>query len=276
MDTFDALMNAARCPEPYEPGEELWNDPHISKGMLQAHLSPDTDAASYQPEKIRAICAYLTREMGLKKGERAVDLGCGPGLYCSLLAREGLRMVGIDRSENSIRYAKEHDKDTAYFVADYLEPFGMDQFDAALMVSQDYGVLCPDNRKKLLGNIRKALRPAGRFAFDVCSRAAFQKRRKEADVKWYAADAGFWRPHKHFVLEKTIFYPDISALCDLVVVADPLGIKAYRIYQTFFTPESICAELEENGFHTEAVLSNLYGEQYEADSQMIGIICRKA
>ncbi len=275
MFTFDDFMNAVSLPQPYEPGAELWNDPHISKMMLEAHLSQDTDAASYRPEKIQAICAFLIRALGLKDGNSIADLGCGPGLYCSQLAQKGFHMTGVDRSENSIRYAKNHDGNSNYILASYLNPFGVNQFEAALMVSQDYGVLSPQNRKILLGNIHNALKPNGYFAFDVCSLAAFENRKDTAASKWYASDSGFWRPHRHFVLKDTIFYPDILALCDFAAVLDSEGIEAYHIYQSFFSPDSIRAELEENGFRVEAILSNLYGEPYSADSLEIGVICRK-
>lgn len=276
MFTVDDLIHAVRSPEPYEPGAELWNDPHISQMMLKAHLSQDSDAASYRQEKIQAILEYLIQATGLKEGCSIADLGCGPGLYCSRLAQKGFVMSGIDRSENSIRHAKEHDRATNYSCASYLDPFGADRFDAALMVSQDYGVLSPQNRKLLLGNICKALKPNGWFAFDVCSMAAFQNRSDTAASNWYASDSGFFRPHRHVVLEKTILYPDIPALCDLITVVDSGGMEAYRIYQTFFSPDSIRAELEENGFRVEEIRSNLYGEEYSAASLETGVLCRKA
>lgn len=276
MFTLEDLNNADHCPVPYEPGDELWNDPYISKKMLEAHLSPDSDAASYKPEKIRAICNYLIRAMKLGNGDSIVDLGCGPGLYCSSLANQGFRVTGIDRSENSIRYARDHTSaGENYCLADYLSPFGTGCFDAALMISQDYGVLSPDQRRTLLKNIREALKPNSHFAFDVSSLSAYRRRMEGTVSKWYSAGSGFWRPHRHFVLEKTLFYQDISALCDLFIVFDS-GVKSYHIYQTFFTPETIRAELEENGFHVESILSNLYGDPYDADSPEIGIICSKA
>ena len=132
-----------------------------------------------------------------------------------------------------------------------------------------------ENRKKLLGNISDALKPNGYFAFDVSSMAAFQNRIDGAASKWYASDPGFWRPHKHFVLEQTIIYKNIPILCDFVAVFDSGGVKAYHIYQSYFSPESIHSEFEENGFHIVTVLSNLYGEKYSTDSLEIGVICRK-
>lgn len=275
MLTLDDFIKADQCPAPYEPGEELWNDPHISQKMLEAHLASDTDAASYRPEKIGAICDYLLRTLKLQKGDPVADLGCGPGLYCARLAQKGLRLTGIDRSENSIRYAREQDRVSEYRVASYLEPFGVNRFAAALMVSQDYGVLSPENRKTLLGNIRSALKPDGVFAFDVCGMAAWEARRNAAVSRWYASGGGFWRPGKHFVLEKTFFYEEILALCDYFAVLDADGMKAYRICQTFFSPETIRAELKENGFRVETIHSNLYGDAYRAGSPEMGIVCRK-
>jgi SAM-dependent methyltransferase len=243
--------------------------------MLESHLSTDTEAASYKPEKIQAICSYLVQAMKLGFGDSIVDLGCGPGLYSSRLAEKGFQVTGLDRSENSIRYAEDNKKaGEKYAVADYLNSFGTACYDAALLIYQDYGVLSPDQRRTLLGNIREALKPDGYFAFDVSSMFAYQKRMGGMASNWYSSDEGFWRPHPHFILEKTLFYPDISALCDLYIVLDS-EIKTYRIYQTFFSPETITSELEMNGFRVEAILSNLCGDSYDPASQEMGIICRK-
>ncbi len=270
------LAEACHLPSPYEPGEELWNDPYISKKMLEAHLSPETDAASYRPQKIQAICAYLPQALHLKPKDTVVDLGCGPGLYSSDLARQGLKVTGIDLSENSIRYAKEHqpEPDMQYFRGSYLNFFGNEQFNAALLIYEDYGVLSPDNRIILLKNIHDALMPDGHFAFDICSLAALEIRKKTSKPNWYIADSGFWRPHRHIVLEKTFFYEDIPATCDFYAVLDS-KLSIYRVYQTFFTPETITQELEENGFRVERILSDLTGRPYQPDSPTLGVICEK-
>ena len=274
---LDDLFIAAGRPDLYVPGGELWNDPHIAKGMLQAHLAPDTDAASYRPEKMEAICGFLPRALGLKPGDSAVDLGCGPGLYCARLAALGYSMTGIDRSENSIRYAQAHESDLEeYRLASYLEPFGEARYDAALMIWHDYGVLSPENRRLLLQNIRCALKPGGRFAFDVPTMAAYRQRMEESTPKWYASDGGFWRPGRHFVLQETFFYPEQSALCDLYIVLDEDGTQVYRNWQTFFTPETIQRELEDVGFRVEQTLSSLQGGDYDTASSEMGVICQKA
>lgn len=276
MLNIQDLLNLADKPFPYEPGAELWNDDYIAKSMLTAHLSPDTDAASYRPQKIDAICDYLAQEFALSPDASIVDLGCGPGLYANRFAAAGFRVMGVDRSHSSITYAQEQPSHNgARFVeASYLEPFGSAEFDAALMVSEDYGVLSPQNRVRLLANIHTALKPKGQLALDVSSLAAYAHRKNSAAANWSATQAGFWRGHPHAVLEKTFFYDEIPSVCDFFAVLDT-EVTVYRIYQTFFTPESLTAELARGGFEVKAVLSSLWGEPYSPDAHTLAVLCEK-
>ena len=90
MISIKSILPEMNRPLPYQGGADLWRDPHIAGEMMKAHLSPDTDAASYKPDRIRAICDSLPARMGLMSGARVVDLGCGPGLYCHRLAEQGI------------------------------------------------------------------------------------------------------------------------------------------------------------------------------------------
>src|SRR5512133_2053773 len=85
---------------------QLWNDPWISKRMLEAHLDPEGDAASRKPRFIDESAAFIAKRFGLGEGRSVVDFGCGPGLYAMRLARTGARVTGIDLSENSLSYAR--------------------------------------------------------------------------------------------------------------------------------------------------------------------------
>ena len=277
MLSVTGLLKELECPMPFAPGAELWNDPHISRQMLKAHLSPDTDAASYKPDTIASICRHLPQAMGLKEGAAIVDLGCGPGLYAKELTGRGFSVTGIDRSENSIRHARELNAGRrAVFVnASYLEPFGEHCFDAATMISKDFGVLPPECRRTLLGNIRTALRPGGYFALDVHSLYDYAQRQKNDAPCWEASSSGFWRPHPYVTLSKTFFYSELSVLCTLHAVMDE-EIAVYRIWQTYYTPESITEELRQNGFAVRAVWGNLKGEALTESSPVIGVLCQKA
>jgi hypothetical protein len=63
-------------PSLFAPGEaQFWTDPHIARQMLAAHLNPNSDAASRRPETIERSVAWIVQTLGLKPGDRALDLG---------------------------------------------------------------------------------------------------------------------------------------------------------------------------------------------------------
>ena len=106
-DVLSLLADWQARPAPFAPGEEhFWDDPHISAQMLAAHLDPDTDAASRRPETIEHTVDWIVATLELAPGMRVLDLGCGPGLYATRLARYGLRVTGVDCSRRSIGYAQ--------------------------------------------------------------------------------------------------------------------------------------------------------------------------
>ena len=267
-------------PAPYEPGEPMfWTDPHIASQMLAAHLDPNTDAASYRPERIDAVCRFLQRRLSLRQGDCVADLGCGPGLYDARLAEMGCRVTGIDFSRSSVEYARRQaegtDNPPDYRLGNYLEWNETGRYRAVLMISEDYGVLAPGDRNRLLANVCGALQDGGYFALDVASLAAFDRRTRCAAMSWQALDHGFWRPHPHLVLEENILYPGIPAACSRYVVIDG-RVTDYRIYLTYFSPESITGEMEDGGFAVEEVYSGIDGQPWREDSPQIGVICRKA
>ncbi len=277
MFEIAALLDQIKKPSLYQPGAPLWTHPHIAKQMLREHLSPNTDAASYRPSTIEAICDRLPVRMGLEKGMRIIDLGCGPGLYCQQFAQRGYRMTGIDQSESSIQYAKElcASMPVEFLCDSYLNPLPVREMNSAIMISQDYGVLSPGQRKVLLQNVRSVLKPGGMFAFDVASIAAFYTVRETAQQTWDASEKGFWRPHPYLVLENTFLYSEQPCSCNLYAVIDE-ECTVYRIWQTYFSPESIQKELQENGFTLLEAKANLSGDDWTDQSLTIGIICKSA
>jgi predicted TPR repeat methyltransferase len=59
---------------------------------------------NYWTQRMSAVAALASKHAPLG---RALDVGCGPGLLCRLLAGAGFEVNGVDISENMIRKAKE-------------------------------------------------------------------------------------------------------------------------------------------------------------------------
>lgn len=272
MDLYAALQK----PKPFERKASIWTDERIAPHMLEAHLDTETDLASYAPERIDQTVSFLYEQFHLSDGSALVDLGCGPGLYAERFARKGVSVTGVDISESSIEYAVAHakreDLDIAYRLQSYCEPFGEDCFDAAMLVWEDFGVLSPDERRAVLGNVWAALRAKGRFALDVAS----GKRLAELDVRptWEAFESGFFRPYPHVVLSRTWVFPETHSYCETSVVVDD-DVAVYHNHLTTFTREQIEQELTDAGFAVEYAGGDLRGAPLTGESDQIGVVAVK-
>lgn len=271
------LKGLGTRPKVFEAGEPLfWDDPHISSEMLRAHLDPKVDAASRRPETIDTTVAWLVDHLGLEPGDSVLDLGCGPGLYCTRLHQRRLRVTGMDYSHRSLDYARaaaaQSGRDIGYVYQNYLTLDLFEQFDAIFLIYCDFAVLAPSDRDDLLGRVRRALKPGGRFAFDVFTPA---NRPATETSSWVARERGFWRPDPYLCLENTFYYPEEQVFLDqYVVVGEDLSVKVYRNWDQVYTPEAIMPVLEAQGFRDAEFWGDLAGAPYNPDAPCLGIICR--
>ena len=101
------LCSITKRPILYEKGNAMmWDDEHISQFLLETHLSQESDLASRKMPAITKTVNWILQQTG-KEHADILDLGCGPGLYCEILAENGHRVTGVDISKRSIEYAKE-------------------------------------------------------------------------------------------------------------------------------------------------------------------------
>jgi len=242
--------------------------------MLAFHLDPDSDAASRRPQVIQRSVDWIVQTLGLEAGDCLLDLGCGPGLYAARLARLGLRVTGVDFSQNSIDYAvqtaRQDGLEIEYRCQDYLQLADESRFKAALLIYGDFCPLSPDQRARLLANVRRALQPGGHFVLDVSTPCL--RRRAGLKKSWAAAPGGFWKPGPHLVLEQGFAYEGDIFLDQYVVLEESGKISVYRNWFQDFTPETIRAELEASGFAVESLWADLTGAPSHPDSEWIGVV----
>lgn len=155
---LELLLKTGSKPDLYaEQVEAFWDEPYISQQMLHAHLNTELDAASYNHMKIDQIVEWLVGHLGLKEGAKILDLGCGPGLYCTRFAGHGLEVTGMDYSKNSINhgedYAIRNGLNIQYIYQDYLTMDYSCEFDAIFLIYCDLGALSDSKRDHLLQKI---------------------------------------------------------------------------------------------------------------------------
>ena len=80
MELFDAMGRIVTKPRPFEyyTSPQLWNDSHISKGMLDAHLDQGHDSASYREKFIDKGVDWMASRFDIAEETRICDFGCGP------------------------------------------------------------------------------------------------------------------------------------------------------------------------------------------------------
>jgi SAM-dependent methyltransferase len=115
---------------------------------------------------------FILESTGAVVGSSFIDVGCGPGRHSLELARKGMRVCGIDVSQDFIEIARRHASDESLSDADFIrldarslqnEQSLHAQFDFAICLCQGAFGLMVDDRQdvEILKGIRKCLKPNG-------------------------------------------------------------------------------------------------------------------
>jgi SAM-dependent methyltransferase len=267
-------------PRLYEPGESLfWNDPHISKGMLEAHLNSNIDSASRKHKTIDKEVNHLISSGVLKPGDKILDLGCGPGLYSSRFAIKGIKVTGIDISQNSLDYARhyaaEKGLDIDYHLINFFDIDYSGMFDAVIQVNGELNTFSDEKRDELLAKLRKALRPGGHLIFDVTTRTRELRLRKGITNRWLVSERGFWRPGRHLVLERGFDYPEDSVWLDQYIIIDSTGVKVYNNWFHDYDLDTIREVIQKAGFDVIDTWNDLTGSPYSEGGEWIAIVAKR-
>jgi len=265
---YETLERINRRPDVYSryTADALWTSPDISEMMLRYHLDGDVDLASRRTDFIEASFAWMRDRFGLGPGVRVIDLGCGPGLYVSRLARTGAQVTGVDFSPRSIEYARERAQreglDVDYRLGDYLALDIESGYDLATMIMCDYCALSPAQRGRLLRRVAELLKPGGRFLFDVYSLAYFETWDEMAAYGERLMD-GFWSAEPYFGFQNTFKYDDEKVVLERYLIVERERQTEYFNWFQHYSLESLSTEVESAGLIVEDVHGDVAGEPFD-------------
>ena len=268
---IDKLFHLLQKPALWQRSTEpFWDDEHISKGMLEAHLNPNWDAASRKHDFIDRSVKWLISV--IPAGSKILDIGCGPGLYTKRLSDIGYNVTGMDYSKRSIAYAKSQDSKTEYIYQNYLELEYDDKFDAVILIYCDYAALTADERKTLVAKVYKALKPGGLFIFDVFTERYFSN--KSDNTSWELCEkGGFWNAEPHICFEATYLYENSTVAGEQIIIVTNNEIKRYLLWDTAYTKERLIAEI--SPFKVRGVFNDVCGSQHSDESETLCFVLEK-
>lgn len=262
----------------YTPStNNFWDDEHISKGLLAAHLNPDWDAASRKHKFLDQSVRWIRKIAPPAQYKFLLDLGCGPGLYAERFSSAGYVVTSVDFSKRSIEYAKEQTlmkkSNIRYLYQNYLNINFLEEFDVVTLIYCDYGALSKTERRQLLEKVYQALKPNGKFIVDVFTP---RMRNKESRSWSYSAEGGFWSPEHHLCLEAVYQYDDEdeTELRQVIVITEE-NVKCYNIWDHFFTKEKLLAEIEPIGFKSFEFYGDVAGKEFSETGETICCGCTK-
>lgn len=161
-----------------------------------------------------------------------------------------------------------------YRYQDYLTLDEEPVYDAVLLIYGEYCVFNPNQRRRLLANVRQALEAGGTFAFDVTTPNLTCHQGEHTD--WQALETGFWREEPHLVLTQGFAYPEEAIYLDQYLVIEANGnLSVYRNWFQDFDRARIMGEIEASGLAVQGVWADLAGTPYSLESDWIGILAQK-
>lgn len=269
---FNKLSTYLIKPQLYAPSTgKFWDDDHISKGMLEAHLNPDWNAATRKHDFVDKSVKWITSIAQPTQFQQLLDLGCGPGIYAERFRKEGYTVTGIDFSKRSIEYAKEqtllNKSNIEYYYQNYLSIDYTEQFDVITLIYCDYAPLSITDRLILLRKVYQALKPNGKFIFDVFTPLI---RKAESRSWYYSEEGGFWNKKPHICLDSVYQYDDedTTELRQSIVITEDT-VNCYNIWDHFFTKESLISEIQPIGFNSFEFYGDIAGKEFSDTGETI-------
>jgi SAM-dependent methyltransferase len=268
-------------PKPWAEGEKIpWNEPAFSERMLLEHLSQEHDAASRRAEKIGRHVEWIHDHLLNRTPSSVLDLGCGPGLYATRLARMGHDVTGIDFSPASIRYAREAAKSdglTCRFVlgdirdADYAE-----NHDLAMLIFGEFNVFRPGDASRILARAGSALTTGGQLLLEVYLEEAVRRIGSASETR-QDLESGLFsdRPHEYVTQN---FWDEATRTATLrFIVTDAETGAADRHAQTMqaYTEAEYREILRQSGFGSVDVIPSLTGEPDESERDLYCLVARR-
>ena len=202
---------------------------------------------NYYPEIFGQQLLEWMKRQGIRP-KNAMDLACGTGILCQILARQGIEAAGMDFSAGMIQIAREASPQIPYQVADMITFRPETQYDLVTCTGDALNHI-PDlaDVARIFENVYAYTSPGGWFVFDildeneVSTSEPFEMDFTDRIRVWFQMT----RPGEHQVNLKIRVFED--------------GMLQFEenIRETIHDPAEICRLLQDSGFVVERCADSL-------------------
>jgi SAM-dependent methyltransferase len=275
------IVRRQSVPEPWAEGEKIpWDAPDFSRRMLGVHLSQEHDAASRRFEIVDSHVRWIHDEVLEGNPTQILDLGCGPGLYTSRLARLGHRCLGIDFSPASIAYARERAEEEGlectYVQQDIRTAQYGDGYGLVMSIFGEFNVFRPAEARAILEKAHGALAPNGFVLLEPHTFETVVKIGRRPS-SWYSREKGLFSDEPHLCLQESFWDAEGEVAMEryYVVSAQTGEVVRHSASTQAYTNEQYRALLVECGFSEVAFHPSMGGSADSAVSDLMVVLAQK-
>jgi ubiquinone/menaquinone biosynthesis C-methylase UbiE len=249
-----------RAPSPPETWDEFFSDFYL-RAYADSERQGEAQAQALAAARL-ALCP---------PGGDLLDVPCGFGRHAVPLARANYRVVGVDRSESLLAEAQRRaggERRPKLVRADYRElPLADESFDAALNLSTSLGYLGDEQDTRVLGEIRRVLRPDARLVIETLHRDLLVRQFREQD--WRLLGEG------RLLLEQRTFDAGSGVAQTTQTLIDNTGQRDSRSFSVrVYTATELVAMLGRAGFEEAKCHGDLDGAPFATDTRLV-IVARR-
>jgi len=280
VNLFD-IVQRAPVPQPWAEGDKIpWNDPAFSARMLREHLSQAHDAASRRFAVIDRQVAWIQAELLAGQPTRILDLGCGPGLYSSRLARLGHTCVGLDFGPASVAYAREQAEREhlacTYRLEDIRQAdYGIAAYGLVMLLYGEFNVFRPTDARAILSKAHAALVQGGLLLLEPHT---FDTVRSLAHgTSWYSSPGGLFSDRPHLCLEESAWdeAQHVTIQRYYVVDAETGAVQRHAASNQAYTDEEYTRLIQECSFTAPHFYPSLEGSATATQPGLMVLVARK-